>query len=128
MTTGLRQSSYTIRPEYFQKPVAHEPWTKPLEATKFGSKCKQFLEIKQVCTDHSTSESDDCLLLNVFAPAWGSESPFPVIFWIHGGGYGYGSSIEYGDIGIAKSLVAEGVIVVTINYRLGPIGKCHLAR
>jgi para-nitrobenzyl esterase len=67
--------------------------------------------------------SEDCLLLNIFAPGWESDHTFPVMFYIHGGGYNFGSSVEYGDIGIADNLVAKGVIVVTINYRLGPYGE-----
>uniref|UniRef100_A0A914W1F8 Carboxylesterase type B domain-containing protein n=1 Tax=Plectus sambesii TaxID=2011161 RepID=A0A914W1F8_9BILA len=106
----------------FKKPVAHEPWAEPLEATKFGAKCVQGFKSFASIPDHTSGESEDCLLLNVFAPAWGSANAFPVMFWIHGGGFGMGSSVEYGDIGIAESLVTKGVIVVTINYRLGPFG------
>lgn len=69
--------------------------------------------------------SEDCLHLNVFTPSLPSEPPsetpqLPVMVWFHGGGFVTGSaqSSMYG----AKHLVQEGVVVVTVNYRLGPLG------
>jgi para-nitrobenzyl esterase len=64
--------------------------------------------------------SEDCLYLNVFAPA-GSEHGarrLPVMVWIHGGSLVTGESDDYDPAG----LVHDGVIVVTINYRLGALG------
>ncbi|EDS30392.1 bile salt-activated lipase [Culex quinquefasciatus] len=69
--------------------------------------------------------SEDCLHLNVFTPSLPSKPPsetpqLPVMVWFHGGGFVTGSaqSSMYG----AKHLVQEGVVVVTVNYRLGPLG------
>ncbi|KAL1401617.1 hypothetical protein pipiens_006472 [Culex pipiens pipiens] len=69
--------------------------------------------------------SEDCLHLNVFTPSLPSNPPsetpqLPVMVWFHGGGFVTGSaqSSMYG----AKHLVQEGVVVVTVNYRLGPLG------
>lgn len=63
--------------------------------------------------------SEDCLYLNVWAPAVRHE-PLPVMVWLHGGGYtiGAGSLPPYDGQALAK----RGAIVVTVNYRLGHLG------
>ncbi len=68
--------------------------------------------------DAATSE--DCLYLNIWAPAEASDEPRPVMVWIHGGGYemGAGSQGLYNGANLAR----KGVVVVTINYRLGGLG------
>jgi para-nitrobenzyl esterase len=66
-------------------------------------------------------ESEDCLFLNVFAPADAkAKSKLPVMFWIHGGGYSAGSASEPRHNG--DFLPLKGVVLVTINYRLGVFG------
>lgn len=68
---------------------------------------------------HSGTESLDCLRLNIYVPYKASSSnPLPVLVWIHGGEFVRGSGGEYG----VKNLVRHDVVVVTINYRLGPYG------
>src|SRR5690606_20923582 len=65
--------------------------------------------------------SEDCLFLSVYQPATASHSKWPVMVWIHGGGYLVGTI--FSSIYDARQLVARGdLIVVTINYRLGPFG------
>ncbi|XP_058062396.1 carboxylesterase 5A [Anopheles bellator] len=62
---------------------------------------------------------EDCLLLNVFTPQMPDETTgLPVVVWIHGGGYRYGSASQYG----AEPLTSNGVIFVPIQYRLGSFG------
>ena len=65
----------------------------------------------------------DCLFLSIYTTDLPSVSPSmdlkPVFFWIHGGGFVLGS----GDLGVgADYLLESGLVVVTINYRLGPMG------
>ena len=82
-----------------------------LEATQFGS----------ACTQPGGIGSENCLFLNVFTPQLKSDHDgrgLPVMFWIHGGGFINGSSTPYNPV----ELVRRGVIVVTINYRLGFLG------
>ena len=71
------------------------------------------------------AQSEDCLYLNVYAPA-AAGPPRPVLVWIHGGAFtiGSGSQALY-DV---RPLVRRGdVVVVTVNYRLGALGFLHLA-
>src|SRR6185437_5913048 len=65
--------------------------------------------------------NEDCLFLNVYAPANAdSNKKLPVMFWIHGGGYSGGGSNEPRHNG--DFLPLKGVVLVTINYRLGVFG------
>ena len=64
--------------------------------------------------------SEDCLYLNIWTPAKNAADHLPVIVWIYGGGYRNGNAampLYWGD-----RLAHKGVIVVTISYRLGPLG------
>jgi para-nitrobenzyl esterase len=63
---------------------------------------------------------EDCLYLNVWSPAESAEERLPVMVWVHGGSFetGSGSMAIYNG----RFLAARGVVVVTINYRLGPLG------
>ena len=68
----------------------------------------------------STSGSEDCLYLNIYKPITATPaSKLPVLLWIHGGGYGGGGSKYFDGTSLAKN---DGVVVVTINYRLGTMG------
>jgi para-nitrobenzyl esterase len=64
------------------------------------------------------SASEDCLYLNVFTPANARDRNLPVMVWIHGESLLTGESNDYNPAGLVRS----GVIVVTINYRLGALG------
>lgn len=66
--------------------------------------------------------SEDCLVLNVWAPAEAEQAP--VMVWFHGGSFSGGA----GSIGWyrGRSLAALGAVVLTVNYRLGPLGFLHL--
>jgi para-nitrobenzyl esterase len=77
--------------------------------------------MEQMLGINAASMSEDCLFLNVFAPAdAGPDSNLPVLYWIHGGAYVNGSgSVPWYDGG---RLAGRGHVVVTINYRLGALG------
>ncbi|VDM27249.1 unnamed protein product [Toxocara canis] len=103
----------------FEKPEVPGPWKEPLDATKFAPSC----------TPHHRSgipgeHSEDCLYLNVIAPAEESKNPagHPVMVWVHGGGYCVGTAKTYGYKNISENFATRNVIVVTIQYRLGPFG------
>jgi para-nitrobenzyl esterase len=64
--------------------------------------------------------SEDCLYLNVWAPARRSSRPLPVMVWIHGGGFTFGAASQ--ALYDGANLARRGVVVVAMNYRLGPLG------
>ena len=64
--------------------------------------------------------SEDCLYLNVWTPALGSDQPVPVMVWIHGGGFVVGSGAEPRYDG--SRLASKGIVVVTLNHRLNALG------
>lgn len=69
-------------------------------------------------------ESEDALVLNIWTPSTQSDTPYPVAVWIHGGAFlnGSGNEVEFDGESYAK----QGVILVTVNYRLGLLGFfCH---
>jgi para-nitrobenzyl esterase len=98
----------------WRPPVAHAPWFQPLDATHFANHCPQLASPFGV-----PSTTEDCLFLNVFTPDTdGIRNLRPVMVWIHGGALVTGESDDYDP----TVLVQDGVIVVTINYRLGALG------
>lgn len=107
----------------FQAPEPHSPWSTPLEAKTYGAKC---LQIPFSSSGRETQGSEDCLFLNVWRPANTELSKLPVMVWVHGGGNVNGSSNDSllgVDIYDGAWLSEHGpAVIVTINYRLGPLG------
>lgn len=102
----------------FRPPVPLEKFDTPvLDCVVERSDCIQ----RDLFTNRVVG-SEKGLYLNVFTPSIGDESEqrFPVMIYIHGGGFiaGTGSSFFYDPV----YFVQEGVVVVTLNYRLGPLG------
>jgi para-nitrobenzyl esterase len=106
----------------WKPPQAVAAWTEPLECTSFGPSCPQPGQGDSFYVDTLAvgSAAEDCLYLNVWSPAESGEERLPVMVWIHGGSFetGSGSMAVYDG----RNLAAQGVVVVTINYRLGPFG------
>jgi para-nitrobenzyl esterase len=97
-------------------PVAR--WDGTRKANAFAPACMQ--EGVSMPGETPPAVSEDCLYLNIWTPASSANEHLPVIVWIYGGGYINGSSsmpLYWGD-----KLAHKGVIVVTIAYRLGPLG------
>jgi para-nitrobenzyl esterase len=106
----------------FAAPEPAEPWEGEKECFAYGASPIQGTPRPPMPTDLVMSE--DCLTLNVFTPAKSSDEKLPVMFWIFGGGFFGGTSADphmYGE-----SLTQKGVIVVTVNYRVGVLGFCAL--
>jgi para-nitrobenzyl esterase len=98
----------------WRPPLPHAPWFEPLDATQFANHCPQLASPFGIA-----STTEDCLYLNVYTPRAGHLSQLrPVMVWIHGGALITGESNDYDP----TALVEDGVIVVTINYRLGALG------
>ncbi|MBV9978500.1 carboxylesterase family protein [Bradyrhizobium sp.] len=101
----------------FAKAVPPRPWTEPRRCTDYGAYAPQPGHL-----DHADEES--CLSLNIWTPS-AVDRPLPVLFWIHGGAFVTGGGADYDG----TFLAAQGpAIIVTINYRLGPLGFLQLHR
>ncbi len=113
---------------YAQAPVGQMRWKPPVtaahwdgvrDAAKFGPACIQTpAKPGNVYTDPPAATSEDCLSLNVWSPK--DAHNLPVIVWIHGGALVGGSSSE--SLFGGEKWAARGVVVVSINYRLGVLG------
>lgn len=106
----------------WKPPQPVEPWTEQRACVEPGPACPQPGQADAPYLDLLTvgDTAEDCLYLNVWSPAGSSEERLPVMVWIHGGSFetGSGAMAVYDGLGLA----AHGVVVVTINYRLGPFG------
>ncbi|XP_048250062.1 cholinesterase 2-like isoform X2 [Haliotis rufescens] len=101
----------------FKRPQPHPGFKHIFKAQTYGPPCIQIL---QLTGNNGVTGDEDCLTLNVFTPALLTETKnIPVIVWIHGGGFIVGDAFTFDPSLIVG---AEQVIVVTIEYRLGPLG------
>ena len=112
----------------FRSPLPARPWSGTREALAFGSPCPQFASPFAGIVDEEPGTfagEEDCLFLNVYAPVMTAEQVpvagdrLPVMVWLHGGGNTVGHASFYDGGNLAAS---QHVIIVTINYRLGPLG------
>ena len=98
----------------WKAPQSVQPWKGVRQTTEFSMACKQNADwLKE-------PKSEDCLYLNIWAPA-NEDKPLAVMVWIHGGGYYGGSGTQWGPDG-GLGIVRYNVILVTLNYRLGIFG------
>ena len=111
---GIPYAAPPVGPLRWRPPQPAAHWTGVRPATRFGPHCPQYGSPFGLA-----SMSENCLFLNVYAPAGSLRgSSLPVMVWIHGGDLTAGESNDYNPAG----LVHDGVVVVTINYRLGALG------
>lgn len=90
-------------------------------AKRFGPPCLQYNHFP-LDPAEKVEGSEDCLYINVYAPTRDASTKLrPVIFYIHGGAFQFGTGMLYGP----KYLLDKDVILVTFNYRLGPLGKLN---
>jgi para-nitrobenzyl esterase len=105
----------------WRAPRPLKPWKGVKKATAFGPMAYQISHIDELREeDKDLVQSEDCLYLNIWTPSISASRKLPVMVWIHGGGFlnGSGSLFDYDGTELAK----RGVVVVGLNYRLGPLG------
>lgn len=109
-----------VGPLRWRPPQPVTPWTGVRDATALGPICEQIYNPKDTGVG-PLPMSEDCLQLNVWSPDVAArKGKAPVMVWIHGGGHvnGSGTAALYDGTNLAK----QGVVVVTLNYRLGRLG------
>ncbi len=116
---GIPYASPPVGSFRWREPRPPSPWEGVKECIEYGPSCPQplggwadYLRVDR--TD------EDCLYLNIWSPAAHPSDRLPVMVWIHGGAFRSGSgSLRLYE---GSNLARRGVVVVTINYRLGPLG------
>ncbi|MEZ5378645.1 MAG: carboxylesterase family protein [Acidimicrobiales bacterium] len=109
----------------FAPPEPHPGWSGVFDAAEFGPASPQLPGPMSVGRPNDVVESEDCLNLNVWAPATPAEKSRAVMVWVHGGANFGGSSSEwfYDGTNLADR---QDIVVVSINYRLGMLGGLSL--
>jgi len=102
----------------WREPMPVKPWTGVRQATDFGPACPQ--ATSATMPNATETSREDCLHLNVWTPEWPSRSRKPVMVWIHGGGNFGGGALQ--GVFDGESLTRRGVVLVSLNYRLGSFG------
>ena len=103
----------------WKPPAPAAKWAGVRKATEFGAHCMQGKVFGDM-NFRDAGGSEDCLTLNVWVPAKPSAQKLPVMVWIYGGGFAAGTTSEARQDG--TNLAQQGVIVVSMNYRLGIFG------
>ncbi|MEW6442275.1 MAG: carboxylesterase family protein [bacterium] len=105
-----------VGPLRWRAPLEPDSWQGVRESTKYCSLCTQYFPVGDLVVG-----SEDCLYLNVWRPR-SAEKGLPVYFWIHGGGNTIGGGAIGEDYSGANLASRSNLVVVTVNYRLGPLG------
>ncbi|MFI9724479.1 carboxylesterase/lipase family protein [Streptomyces sp. NPDC052396] len=112
---GIPYAAPPVGPLRWRDPRPARPWTGVRDAGAPGPRCPQVSPVTG-----RPDGAEDCLTLNVTVPAGPAPGPGrPVLVWLHGGGFVYGSGADYRGERLA---VRGEVMVVTVNYRLGVFG------
>lgn len=124
MFKGIPYAAPPVGNLRWREPQPAKSWDGTRDASKFGASAMQ---TKALSRDPWTSEfmvqgniSEDCLFLNIWTPAKTAKDKLPILVYIHGGGLTEGS----GDVAVydGEELAKKGIVVITINYRLGALG------
>jgi para-nitrobenzyl esterase len=110
---GLPYAAPPIGRLRWRPPQPPAAWHGVRDASEFAPSCPQ-----SVVAFPPGAISEDCLYLNVYAPSSSRGDNRPVLVWIHGGGLTTDAARDYDG----SELAADGIVVVTINYRLGALG------
>jgi para-nitrobenzyl esterase len=126
---GVPYAGSTAPPHRFMPPRKPEPWTGVFDAYQNGHEARQIHPANGNAAGAggraNVLEGDDCLVANIFTPSVNDARKRPVMLWLHGGGYAYGSgmSLEYDGTNLAHTY---DVVVLSINHRLNLFGYLYL--
>jgi para-nitrobenzyl esterase len=126
---GVRYAAAPVGELRFRAPQPPERWTEVADATAYGPACPQ-PSIPNVPLDLGAPQGEDCLSLNIWASSDTRPGDRkPVLVWLHGGAYvlGSGSQPLYDGRRLAGGGSSGGVVVVTVNYRIGAFGFLDLS-
>lgn len=116
---GIRYARAPTGRQRWKPPVPVADWSGIRSAAEFGPACMQISSAPtSIYMDLPARMSEDCLFLNVWKPAHASKAP--VMVWIHGGSLRTGNLAS--GIYDGSALARKGVVVVSLNYRLGALG------
>jgi para-nitrobenzyl esterase len=102
-------------------PVGDLRWRAPQPAAKWeGVRSAEKFGPDPYQGDGKGNVSEDCLFVNVWTPAKSASDRVPVLVWIYGGGFSFGSTST--PVHNGEHLARKGVVLVSINYRVGPLG------
>jgi len=110
---GIR---YATAPRFEAAQLVPHVWNGVFNATAFGAECIQ----PHVSDPSGPGMAEDCLHINIWTPSM-TSGILPVLYWIHGGSFEFGAGSDRWFDGTALAS-SQNVVVVTINYRLGPLG------
>jgi para-nitrobenzyl esterase len=114
---GIPYAAPPVGPLRWKAPAAPIAWSGVKDASHYGAACPQGSEHKEPWAQVGP-QSEDCLFLNVWRPK--RTGTYPVMVFLHGGGFTYGAAgVPLYD---GKHLAERGVVIVTMNYRLGRLG------
>src|SRR4051794_3423619 len=123
---GIPYAAPPVGARRFRAPVPPETWDGARDASRYGLVARQ-QPMPGIFGEYGTPPNpagDDCLNLNVWTPDPG-RSGLPVLVWIHGGAFYAGSGID--DVYNGSRFARDGVVTVSLNYRLGAQGFWNLA-
>lgn len=116
---GIPYAAPPVGPLRWKPPQPAPKWHGVRSATTFGNRCIQSSGYPDMIF-RDAGPSEDCLTLNVWTPAKSHQPLLPVMVWIYGGGFKSGGTSEARQDG--ENLAHKGVLVVSMNYRLGIFG------
>ncbi|MCP5183849.1 MAG: carboxylesterase family protein [Pseudomonadales bacterium] len=117
---GVPYAQPPVGARRFRPPAPLPPWTGTRPATAFGPACPQNPAPDAFVWSRGPFEqNEDCLYLNIWTPA-ATDAALPVMVWLHGGSHTTG--FGHARIFDGTRLASRGVVLVTINYRLGALG------
>ncbi len=124
MIQGYRENGITIYKgiPFASPPVGELRWKAPMPPTNWPGikETTKFAPAPFQGGNPSTGKSEDCLYLNVWTPSKSVLDSLPVMIWIYGGGFSFGSNADLMTNG--EHLAKKGVILVSIAYRVGQLG------